>query len=278
MVGVFPLDQLHHLAADRLATEARHVRRRWIAGPRLSILGVEAELAADRLPLLHQDSGVATHRSIERVHSPWGRPVLLARVELLRSGQPTFVRSDPQSSIGDEGRELGAELPLRRLLHFEGAELGREFTKRRCVRLLRHSIANRHSSARLLQREVTLVGENERELLSVVGTSRGLRRAFEQHDADLAGRRLCERSDSIGELVVRDVHPLPLADLGRIPRRERLEEVSHAVTGASSRSWRLDSARRRMPWSIPRNTGPWSGMTAYQYAIPHSPFGLKRAV
>ena len=191
-------DERADLARDRVHREGRHRGRRRLATPGPAVVFVERELAADRLAALHQDPETAPDVAVKRIHAP--RAAAGRGEEVLCRGQPPLVRQELQGAGLEQRPELGAELALGRLHHPERPELPHAPQRRR-VGLVDH-VPHGHAASGLLQREVAEAREHERQLLLVVGPPRCLRRALDEHDAELARRRARKRPHGVGQLVV----------------------------------------------------------------------------
>jgi hypothetical protein len=114
-------------------------------------------------------------------------------------------------------RELDAEPALGRRVHHQGPDAAGGVVEGPGVPPpVRHQVPNVHPPRGLLQREVPLVGQHERELLLVVRPRRGARGVFHQHQAQGARVAPGEQPEAVVELVVRHVHPRTIARSGAV--------------------------------------------------------------
>ncbi len=95
------------------------------------------------------------------------------------------MRDLNQTTRLDQGREIDPELALRRPHHPHRAKLADQRCEGVAVAARRHFQTNGDPTLGLLEGEVTPVGENERELLPMVGATRCLPGALHQDDPEI---------------------------------------------------------------------------------------------
>ncbi len=267
MAGEAPLDELGDLQRHLVGLEARRLGRRWISWPRPAVVGVVAELSAERLAAVHQDPGAPPHLAVEGVHSPRRSPAVGRLLEVLPGRQPALVRDLHQRAGGHEGGEVHPQLALCRAHHPERPELARQRLERRAVGPGGDHVTDRDPAAGLLEREVAQVGEHQGQLLAVVGPPGRLPRVLHDDDAELAWFLDGERADAVRQLVVRHIEPAPAARIG-LPVGQRAREVAcgHRPTLQSLDSRDHPSLRRRSlaqhraTWNAERLPSAGSGM------------------
>jgi hypothetical protein len=81
------------------------------------------------------------------------------------------------------------------------------------IRFVREVVAHGDATSSLFERELALVCQNPGELLLVIGASLALPQALDEDDAERVGLLSRERSERVGQLIVRGIEPAPL---GRI--------------------------------------------------------------
>ena len=85
------LDLGDDLLADERRDEGRRLGRGRVAVPPPAVLGVETELAADRLAVGHEDPRAPSHRLVEAVHAP--AALGARRLEVGRGREEPVVRA-----------------------------------------------------------------------------------------------------------------------------------------------------------------------------------------
>ena len=93
MVGKTCLDQINHLAGDRIGGKAQRLRHQKVALRGLAVVMVEIPLAAFRLLAVHQQPGLAAHLAVEILHAQRLAPLSPA-IELGMAGDETVVGED----------------------------------------------------------------------------------------------------------------------------------------------------------------------------------------
>ena len=219
VVGEGGGDELQHFLLDRIERKNRLARRGRVALPRLPVLGIKAELPPQRpAAAVHQDAGIPSDLPVERIHPP-GRRVALTGGELLGRRQPALVGHHANSAARDQGSYIHSEFPLGGLHHRQSAQLVRQRREGEPIRPLDHGVTDGDAALRLLEREVSQVGQYQRQFLLVVWSSGGFRRALDEDDARAIGIETRQRSDPVTQLVVRNEQPLPARRI-RGPCRE----------------------------------------------------------
>jgi len=99
------------------------------------------------------------------------------------------VRRFDERTVREERRQLGAHLVLGGALHRERSGLAHDVGESVRVVTVGRDVAHCDAASGLFECEVAEVGQQQRELLPVVGPTARLRRALDEHDARVTGRR-----------------------------------------------------------------------------------------
>ena len=200
------LHQLHHLPGDGVGFEGGRLGGRRLSVPELPVVRVVGVLPPGGRAVLHEDPGALPHGAVEGVLPP-GPVGVAGGGEVLLGGEPPLVLGELQEPLLHQGPQVLAELPLggahaREPVHLpgQGPELGGEV-------LLPGEEADRHPGPGRLQGEVALAGEEEGELLLVVGAAPRLPGALHQDDPHRSPGLPGDGAQLQGELVVWVIDP-----------------------------------------------------------------------
>ena len=184
----------------------------------LAIFSVEGKLAADWFVLFHEDAGLLTHPAVETVHDIAATRLVGAEYtgEVFAGRKPGGVGYFAELQAVLHGLcEVEAQLALSRLHsgEFWQATLTLQIEEGLAMAPGRKLIENTASAGGLLQREVSHVGDQEDELLLVVGASVRHGGRLHNDDAGVSGCLFGNRPGAVGDAVVWNVNPAALSDV-----------------------------------------------------------------